>query len=174
MGQTITAEIRRWAHEDAFVRGDDCPRLTCDEILETLDRLCDEIDGTTKQEHTIDTILQALMMTSGKHPVEQRKGRILARELLIAQMRSYLYAAWRLNQESTEYTFSRALTEAYDATCDVWELHAGDTFDTRVRHALAHVTSAAICDQYRRPIDTETKKGLVCWLIATSRLSMED
>lgn len=184
MNQGSTAELRRWAHEDAFVRGDEYPHITCDNILETLDRLCDEIDGTTEQERTIDTILQELMTISSKYPGEKqerrireegciRERRMRARERLIARMRTYLHAAWRLSHESTKYDFHRALDEAYDATCDVWELHDSDTFDTRVRHALAHVTSTDICDQYHHPIDMKTKKGLVCWIIATSRLSME-
>lgn len=185
MKQGSTAELRRWAHEEAFVRGDECPHITCDEILETLDRLCDEIDGTTEQKRTIDTILQELMAVSKKYPEGRRESRIRAeegciqerrrraRERLITRMRTYLYAAWQLSQESTKYDFHRALDETYAATCEVWELHASDTFDTRVRRVLAHVTSTDICDQYHHPIDMKTKKGLVCWIIATSRLSME-
>ena len=43
-------EMLRWAHQDAFVRFDEPPRLSCDEILDELDRHARDILTCSKKD----------------------------------------------------------------------------------------------------------------------------
>lgn len=172
MQQTKTKELRRWAHEDAFVRGDEYPRITCDEILATIDAIADEIDGKTETDPSIDKILTLLRKVSNENPAPGSRDLQISREGLIARMRAYLHSAYEMYKCVNRYAFGKMLEDAYEATIDTWELHEGASFDHRVRSVLAHICCVPLQDYYRSPIPIREKKGLACWLIATDQLTM--
>lgn len=170
MPERRTEAIRRWAHEEAFTRAGDPPDITCDEILQTLDELCDEVDGTRPRQRTIDHLLISLNRVMAANPAPGLGGLDVARDGLCARMRQCLYAAWAASKRCGPYEFDRLLTEALDATIETWETRCGSTIDSCVRAALAHIACVPMADHRRRPLDVRVKKGLVCWLVATSRL----
>lgn len=168
MPTDATLELRRWAHEDAFVRGDEPPHISCDEILATIDALCDEIDGRAPKAPSIDHYLTVIwrVVNADKNATPEMRERIGSRLV------RYLNTARRLAQELGEYRFETLCLAAYEATIDVWDLTQDEDACRRLCRLMEHVTCVDLSKaNARTDLACIEKKALAAYLVATGRLT---
>lgn len=167
MPTDVTLELRRWAHEDAFIRGDEPPRIACDEILATIDALCDEIDGHAPKAPSIDhylTVIWRVVNTDQNTTPEMR-------ERIGSRLVRYLNTARSLAQELGEYRFETLCLAAYEATIDVWDLTQDEATCRRLCRLMAHITCVDLSKaNARTDLACVEKKALAAYLVATGRL----
>lgn len=160
-----TERLRRWAHEDAFIRGDEPPHISCDEILKTLDGLCDEIDGKHNEPTSLKDAIANVDRIMGIDVTQPHDYPPTEHEKLATRMRTYIRAIQDMREQTSDYEFGITLCEAYEAVIDMWEMAHDMSLDQRIRTVLAHISLVSLHDRYRQPLKVKERKGLVCWLI---------
>lgn len=177
MAQRRTEALRKWAHEEAFVRGDEWPHIPCHAILETLDRLCDEIDDIAPANPTLEEVsgsLNELIHMSSPDALGDISALKAEQDRFAERTEGYIRSVWDMAQEMSAHEFEELLDQAYEASIEQWETR--DQYDPspalRIHQALFHIAKISLFSRWG-PIGIREKKGLVCWLVATGRLPVE-